>query len=278
MIEAKRRAAAAATLLSQLPGSRLLARMLARATTLLEFKTKLLGKTSLTVNLPPEPYASALRDGLDPKSFPEEKKFGERASLLLQILASVPPSHWTQQTGAAPEKLVALAAKDEFARALISGWARAAMRFADTAWAVALFEGPLSMDKWIGIDTSFLNTLPPETRASWLAKRVQSEGLLEKKHAIWNDLAPILLALDPPWPDQLAKSVAAALTRVAQDGYYWHLRGQAQELLLRLPPELAAQTTSSWPTDKEGVSDLSDFANFRLEALRAINESAKAKS
>jgi hypothetical protein len=244
--------------------------MLARAAPLLEFKSKLLGKIALTVNLPPEPDAAALRDGLDPKAFDDEKNLGERASLLLQILACVPPAHWSGQTGTAPGKLIATAAKDEFARPVISGWARAAMRFGDIEWSVALFEGPMPMDKWIGIDASFINSLPSETRASWLAKQIQAEGLREKKHATWNHLLPTLLALEPPWPNVLGQAVAAALTAIAQEGFYWHLRAQAQELLLRLPPELAAQTTSVWPAAQEGVTDLNDFAQFRLEALNAL--------
>jgi hypothetical protein len=220
---------AAGGLLQQIPGSRLLGRMLVRAAPLLEFKTKLLGKVAVTVNLPPEPDAAGLRDGLDLKAFADEKKFGERAGLLLQILSALPLSHWTEQSGSTPEKLIAAAAKDEFARAIISGWARAAMRFRDSAWAECLFEGPLPMDKWIGVDSSFLNVLPAETRAKWLANRVQSEGFLEKKHAVWNEVPPLLLALDSAWPEPLVKAVVAGLTRMAPDGFFWHLRAQARE-------------------------------------------------
>src|SRR5205807_5989405 len=93
----------AATLLSRLAESRLSARMLARATPLLEFKTsKLLGKISLALNLPPEADAAALRDGLDPKAFADEKKLGERASILLQILSAVPPLYWLRPSGSTP--------------------------------------------------------------------------------------------------------------------------------------------------------------------------------
>src|SRR5439155_22111796 len=185
--------------------------------------------------------------GLAPKAFAGEKKLGEPTSLLLQILSAVPPSYWLKQSGSTPDKLVAAAAKNEFERAIISGWARAAVRFRDSAWAAALLEGPLPMDKWVGVDSSFLNTLPEEARASWLARRIQSQGLLEKKHAVWNEILPNLLAVAPPWPELLSNAVAAALSRIAQEGFYWHLRSQAQELLLRLPPELAAQTTSVRP-------------------------------
>jgi hypothetical protein len=265
---------AASSLLAQLPESRLVARMVARATPLLTLKpAKLLAKAALEVTLPPDADAAATRDNLDPKSFSTEKKFGEKASLLLQILAAMPPAHWSRAFNLTPDKLLAAAKKDEFSRALISGWAWAAFRFRDAEWAQALITGPLPMEDWIGVGPKFLNGLPPEARGAWLAERVRANGLVEKRHAVWNDVLPILLEFDAPWPPPLIAAVDGALSQIAANGFFWHLRAEAQRLLLRLPPDFAARLTAAWPADKEGVSDLVDFASFRLEALNALKKS-----
>jgi hypothetical protein len=261
----------AADLLARLPGSQFVARMIARATPLLALKTgKFLGKLSLTVNLPGEPDAAAARDGLDLKAYSDEKQLGEKASLLLQILAAVPPSHWTRAFNATPEKLLAAAKKDEFARAIISGWARAAERLCDAAWAEALLDGPLPMNEWIGVGPSYLNVLPAEARGAWLASQVRARGLMEAQRG-WNDLVPTLLAFNDTWPPALSAAVAAALSHVATSGVAWYFRGEAEQLLARISPKLAAEISAQWPADKEGVSPLAEFAAFRLEALAPLH-------
>jgi hypothetical protein len=262
---------AAADLLARLPDSELVARMKVRAAGLLAFQPgRLLAKPSLSVSLPAEPDAAGLRDGLDPKAFAGQSDVGEKAGLLLQILGAVPPAWWNEKFQAPAETLIAAAKKSEFLRVVISGWALAAVRHTDRAWLEALLRGPVPTGEWLGGGSEFLNVLAPEARAAWLAQQIRNHGLLDSGQRTWSPALAPLLAFESDWPEPLARQVAGALTGMARQGIAWHLRAETLRLLLRLPPELAARTASGWPQDKESVSELAEFAAFRLEALTAL--------
>lgn len=113
---------AAAERLSSLPDSRLVQRMTARADRILTIattkKSKLLGlgkgKTQLTLDVtPPEQCDKDLaRDGVDPKPRTTTRTtMGPKAWWTMQVLGAVPPSHWSANSGAAPEDLIASVGK-----------------------------------------------------------------------------------------------------------------------------------------------------------------------
>ena len=258
-------------LLSRLPESRLVARMTARATPLLTFKPgKLLSRTTLEVTLPAEPDPAGVRDGLDPKAFGSQKKFGEKAVLLILTLASVPPRHWSDAFGLEPRKILKLTEKDEFARALVTAWTWAAVRFEDASWAEAILDGEVAPERSVVSESSLLLLLPESARAERLADQVRRGGFVFTDHERWSALAHQLESFTGYWPESLAREVLGALRRIAARGIPWDLRNSVERLLRYVPPSLGAEATQGWPTDQEGISALSDFLNFRHDALTAI--------
>jgi hypothetical protein len=178
---------AAADALAALPSSRLAARMADRLEPLVAVAGRF--RRKLEVELPPEPDTAARRDGVVDHGAPDG--LGLRAWWLSQIVAAAPLAWWTPRAGATPAEVVALGERRELRR----GWAVAAARQRDTAWAEALLA--------VEPDPALLGVLPAGRAATLLAPRLASA----KDAAV-----PSLLAAVPgPWPEPLS---AAAVERL----------------------------------------------------------------
>jgi len=130
----------AVPLLASLPGSQLCVRMQARVEPLLCYhpaqhpRLAALGLTrgaTISMALPEMCDAAMTRDGIDPKG---SQLVGERSGWLNQMLSLVPPAVWVERWGVGADKIVA-AVDDEAWDVLITGWAYAAVRYKDAAWA-----------------------------------------------------------------------------------------------------------------------------------------------
>ncbi len=260
-------------LLARLPSSPFSARMMARATPLLSFKRGgLLSRGSIDVTLPPDPDAVANRDGLDPKAFGQQKTLGEKAVLVVLILSAVPLRHWTDTFQQTPAALLKAAEKNEFSHALATGWAWAALRQRDVAWAEALLDGPVQPHAEFLPGEPLLAVLPEAARAGRLAAALHAGALKKGDNAAWQSFAAQLSALPGHWPAALSREVIAALRQASAGGIPWHLRGTAESLLLRLPPALLQEAAHGWPIDQEGVAGLVELLTFRHEALTALSQ------
>jgi hypothetical protein len=260
-------------LLARLPSSPFANRMLARTTPLFAFKRGgLLSRALLEVTLPPEPDAAAARDGLDAKAFGQQKLLGEKAVQLVLMLSAVPLRHWTATFQQEPEALVKAAEKNEFGRALATGWAWAALRQRDAVWAEALLDGPVPPHDELLPGEPLLAVLPEPKRAERLGVAL-NEGYLKKGDtAAWQSMADQLGSFSDAYPPQLAHAVLAALRHASEDGIPWHLRGLAESLLLRIPVALLAGAAAGWPMEKEGIAGIVELLTFRHDALNALNQ------
>lgn len=125
---------AAVALLARLPESRLVQRAIARGGTLVAVKRTKLGAPSLSVELPSECTPEMQRDGVEPRP---PAGTGERAWWLQQIVAQVPPSHWTSAFGIGAATMIALARKTEAEQPLLHGLAMATAQYGDETWRLA---------------------------------------------------------------------------------------------------------------------------------------------
>lgn len=262
---------AAIDLLARLTASPFVARMIARATPLLAFKgAGLLSRASLEVTLPADPDAPATRDGLDPKAFGQQKTLGEKAVLLVLILSAVPLRHWTDTFKTTPAALLKAAEKNEFARALATGWAWASLRQRDVVWAGALLDGEIEPHAEF-LPGPLLSVLPDAARASRLALALRGGAMKKGDAAAWHSFAAQLSTFPANPPHDLAREILAALRREAASGIPWHMRATAESFLLRLPPTMLAEAANGWPLDQEGVGALVELLTFRHDALTALN-------
>jgi hypothetical protein len=137
--------ARAADLLATLPGSALGRRMAGRALACVRTEPGARGP-ELIITPPADRDDSMRRDGIPPIPAAPGSARPDRRRLLLEIVARTPLSTWTAAAGLSPAQVAARPAGD-WAPALFSGWARAAIAQRDHDWITALIRlaiaGPL---------------------------------------------------------------------------------------------------------------------------------------
>jgi hypothetical protein len=207
---------AAADLLARLPDSRLVGRMTARLDPLVSFipaKAGLVLKLQakrpafLVVTLPAEFDKAMLRDGMTEKP---AVKIGVKQWWLTQMLAGVPPKHWSARFETTAADLVA-ALDPEFSDAVVTGWRVATVRTPDPAWAAALARTPAGADRW---SAKYLTAVAESDRPGVLAELASADPAaveLDSLLAAWGPVSePVSRAVVAKFtPDQLLAASAA---------------------------------------------------------------------
>ena len=263
----------AVDLLARLPASPFVARMIARAAPLLAFQRGgILSRASLEVTLPPDPDPVAVRDGLDPKAFGQQKVLGDKAVLLVLILSAVPLRHWTETFGKDPTALLKAAEKSEFARALATGWSWAAWRQRDATWAAALLDGPVRAHSEFLPTEPLLTLLPEAERAARLTAHIRAGAMGKAGSDLWIGCLTELAGFAGRAPASLVKEALAELRASVAGGLPWHYRPPVEAWLLRLPAAQLSGAAAGWPAGQEGIDALVDLINFRHDALTALTQ------
>ncbi len=147
----------AARLLVQIPDSKLVKRMISRVRPLLS-----LDSNRIEIVLPKECTLEMIQDGIDESKY--IPSLGEKASLLLQMLSSVPPSIWSNDWRKTPDELIKIVGKNKWEKLFLSAWVTATIRSQNTSWAEALLKVSGKLSKKINKTDDFipkmLNILP----------------------------------------------------------------------------------------------------------------------
>ncbi|NHZ44312.1 DUF5691 domain-containing protein [Massilia aquatica] len=266
-------------LLAGLPGSQLAQRMLARAKPLLRLERN--GGTShLLVEVPQERDKSMQRDGVGAGLYPA---MGEKSSWVVDILAAVPPTHWSASFDASPRTCLTLAMGSEFKHTLLLGWSSALQRSLQAgydaslhAWFTAFLDLYL---KSSGIHThmprdffSLFGTLPPDAADDLLAT------LVEATPAAWMHAHSSLIdLLDDAaknarrnWPLALSKAVVSRIQAgcAANTLQSWSLGYSMATLALVLDPRAIEAYENGWPRDIPEFAQWEDTVDKFLRTLR----------
>ncbi|MFI6522743.1 DUF5691 domain-containing protein [Spirillospora sp. NPDC050679] len=270
----------ASDLLARLPGSAYGRRMAERARRCLRAEVRTVQRrrrTCLVVEPPHDHDEELARDGVPfhpSGSFApgESGPVGTRAAWLREILARTPLSTWTDLFGLTPVEVVCLPVTDPAgARDVHIGWARAALRQRDTAWARALLGGGVMVDEPEAL-AELLAVLPDAERDPAAADLIGwAEGRPE--------LLRVLERVPGPWTGALAEAVVAALTTAARRPARRHEHALTQLCRLadqRLDPRAAPRLAALAADPATGAAGpalaaLVETLRFRDEMLKELH-------
>ncbi|WGL52269.1 DUF5691 domain-containing protein [Nocardioides sp. BP30] len=226
-------------LLDRLPGSARAARMSARLRPLV--RTRGILRHGLGIDLPDQPDAAAVRDGLGKR--PGDRS-SERGYWLEQLAAAVPLDFWTEITGRDPAATWRLvhAASPDAARGVV----RAASVRHDPDWLAALVRA--------GAGPGLLALLPPEVCAEIAPAHLAG---------IPPHLLPEVLANTPPtWSGTLSTAVLGRIA--AEKAPAGLLNGLLPLLAERLPGDAVAtlQRLARAEGAPRGYADLVQYLSF----------------
>lgn len=243
----------AAGLLDRLPASARARRMAARLLPLLRVRGVL--RRQFEIDLPPEPDAAALRDGIAP-----DPRNGEpdRLGRLDAVVRGAPLDVWTTASGRGPAATVALLKGEKGVLETIL--ATAALR-ADRDWARALLE--------VRLDLRLLACLPQDEREDILIRHIRGSTA----HPF--TLAAPLRDMPRPWGNALAEAVLEQIS--AKNG------GQLATMLAdvlpaALPPQAAGQARRMLerPDDdaarRRVLRDAVQYHSFRQSLTEAFHD------
>ncbi|MBL9165999.1 MAG: hypothetical protein JNL18_24975 [Planctomycetaceae bacterium] len=276
----------AAELLSRLPDSALSQRMTSRVHASLTLKPGggllKMKPPKIEATLPDAADAELKRDGVEPRA---QRTLGEKASLLMQIVALAPLKVWRQHNQREADWIVA-ALHSEWGIALLEGWLAAVRIQRDGEWASALLAhvclAPAVKDAPVDVQwrrqaiLALMEVLPAEQAAAVAAR---AAGDPHSDHA---NVVAMLLACDFDWDDALSAAVIDFLqraTRATGAIYDPALRQLITDAApMRLATRLADQLVDrlgvpleTWsPNFAAAVQDLISTVHFRREMFAAL--------
>jgi hypothetical protein len=231
-------------------------------------------KARISVSLPDACDKPMIRDGVEPKP---PHGVGEKTWWLRQMVAAIPPSHWTRTSGENVAALLEAAqAAGEWKAPLLTAWTQATEAHRDAEWAEAM----LSAHK--EPPAAALPILPPERQEAIVRRALEqrSEPLRGSHPAL-----ALLPQMEHAWSPAFARTtlarvrqhVAAAKANHSAD---WNLRHIVETRLGRLiPPALADEAAAGWSEAslegnywKYAIDQMLDLLRFRHEMLKEIAE------
>jgi hypothetical protein len=205
-----------------------------------------------------------------------EKRFGEKAWWLLQMVGAVPPSRWCTEAETGPAGVIE-AAEEEWRGMLAEAWATAAERFRDEDWAQALLESAACPPEK---REALVPLLPPAKREALGLKLLNDSGEpLHSGHAA----LPVIRSCRHAWSDELSWAVLKSFARRIEGGSPqardWYLTAVLPQLALCVNPALEEKTREIWPAAEKmwqssasHVQQFNTLLQFRREMLEEIDK------
>ncbi len=281
-------------LLRRLPTSRLVQRCTTYSASLLRLEKKLFRGNTLHVTLPETGDAALLRDGIYPERY---RSLGDKASMLLYLIATVPPNYWLTTWQLTPQALLALIAGHEHQAVLLSGLLQACVHTLKSAPQpsaadIELYQRLLLM---VADDTALLDLNPRATLAfstldvSQQAQTLQQWLMISSRDAVQarGILSLCNLAISSChydqiylWPTNLSKLAAEQIRKMMQSntplwGMDSELSTLARSILLgpeieQLSIDAARLPAAQQPSWERSIDGLRELISFRISLQQAF--------
>jgi hypothetical protein len=242
----------AVDLLSRLPESRYVRRMVERARRMVSVRYDFAAGHVLEVNLPRERDAAMIRDGIEAdgstrQSPPGTTDEGIRSGWLRQIVASIPPSHWSREFDRPPADILDLVDKSDWADVLRRALIQAANRHPDIEWTLALVRALIQNRS----ATQQLTELAPAI-GRLPATEIEPIVLIVLDRAPLGAPGPLRTLLNTypgRWSPTLTQAVLGKInSTLTQFGDHQTISAVAtliREMALRIPPSLAEEAQAA---------------------------------
>lgn len=218
----------------------------------------------------------AEKDGLSPVA---DGKPGARAMATQQIVARVPPEFWEHAFNLQPEQLIHAVAHDDFAEAVLTGWAGAATSFNSPDWIDAL------IDHWLAQPTrgpgksdireqqlhGLLGALPPDRLGPRLMDLLRRPAMLDPGESV-----RLFQQLPCPWEPTLAKTwldtMQQRLTQMltSQQSSQWYWLHSIELAAAGLPDDMLTDALSTLRLPETIPQDAAYIARHAREALEQL--------
>ncbi|MES2260756.1 MAG: DUF5691 domain-containing protein [Pseudomonadota bacterium] len=243
-------------LLASLPGSQLVLRMQQRLALALRLEGRVFGADRLHVTLPQERDKAMQRDGVGAGS---HIGLGEKAGWLVDMLAAVPPQHWTALFELPVHACLKMAAAGEFEYALLRGWSHALRRHPAACgdWFVELTQ------LWLASDAGLRGHYPQDFFAL-LAHLPQAQAqallmqLVEQGASVWSQrdlplielLHSVASAATSSWPLALSQAIVERLRAGLPQltSRQWLIKPALSAFASVLDPGAIDAYEADWPT------------------------------
>jgi len=167
----------------------------------------MLAKTTIEVNekiaFPEEIFKSGI------EKLSSDKNVSDAQYILIQLIASVPPSFWNDHLKETPEAIIKLFQKEKKTALYVPAIAIAAVKFRDTTWAQALMDhGDAEILESALV--SLIESLPAKDRDRYALRFIKQRP---------QELINMLSGFDDEWSNDLAKAV---LSYTSQEVYAYN--------------------------------------------------------
>ncbi|MGF1672567.1 MAG: DUF5691 domain-containing protein [Rivularia sp. (in: cyanobacteria)] len=269
---------AAARLLLKIPESKLVQRMIKRVRPLLN-----LHNNNIEVTLPKKCTLEMIQDGIDESKY--IPSVGEKASLLSQMLACVPPIIWSDDWKKTPEELIKIVENHQWEKLFLSAWVLATIRSKNTAWAEALlkvnaklYQHLSNTDDWI---QKLLNILSDLQAQNLILDVLQDFPKIPFNSA--NPAFSLLINTPYIWNQEISQAVISSIKNYIEGNHQvnnWQFGLALEKFYLQIDAymyneaadNLTFETTENIP--KSVIDAIDNFLvklQFRYEMKKALN-------
>ncbi len=254
----------AVNLVACLSQSRLVQRMIARASDMLHAKRNWRGKLQIEVTPPEKLDAAMIRDGMG--NSPTHMHIGEKAWWLRQVIIAIPPSHWCEQWETTPAELVQIAIAHPWKDALIHGWAQTSWRNRDTQWAEALLTPDVIKHLEDSYRDMLLASLPPDKQETVVLQHIKEQK------GLGNSLSQTLLSTcQHPWSASFTRAIVDYVRQYIEGkrtATEWNIKYMLKEYALFMDTSLIDEIATGWPTESKAWDTWERTVEQMLETVR----------
>lgn len=263
----------AQNLLTRIPQSRYVQRMVQRLSDIIQIKYQFPLGHKIEVTPPTQFDDSMVRDGLINE---KTEKEGQKGNYIHQVVASIPTGYWQSAYNISAEKLFNLIEKDDWYLSILSGLIESASRYPDAEWTQLIVSIALNSNNRVSIMNTIapaIKLLPGSTLESIILKKLSDTPLAAAQGTL--DLISYHTSQwTPEFTRLILSKLQKTLVEFADDSSFSSIVNLLDIISRRMPVELGSEFSALLDSLKTRLTDTPNKSNYYHNMwLRSIEES-----